>query len=245
MAQKNEYTRLGFTKDEILIFESLEREVRTVEIKNLTKLPRSTIVEVLKRFSKRQLVKKVVLGKKKFFVQNPLLPTIPLGEVSKITVHRSTESYISAWTRFHSQKNLRNLLYMPTVSAIILIKKFGAEFWVKENSKASSNNHITDLFIERNFLDKIKAVMTKKEFLTWVQSLKLKYVTHFVDREIFYSENDILIFQDSLFITNNKTEVSIEIKQTETVQIIKQLFESLKYNSTSVNFSEIIKKYHS
>jgi hypothetical protein len=204
-----------------------------------------TVHEIIKRLVKRKLVTSKVIGKKKYYFKNSNLSEskISLGEISNIRVHKGMKTYFPIWAQFHGQKNLRNIFYMSNKSVAMLIKKLGVETWISENYKIDANNHISDIFIEPKFIETVQKIVTKEQFKKWIKSLKRKYVACEVPRDVFYSENDILIFRDSLFITNNETEVSIEIKQTETIDIMKQFFELLKHTSNRVDFNSKIESF--
>ena len=132
---------------------------------------------------------------------------------------------------------------MSKQSAKTILSKNNLEEIIAYNNKVAKNNQITEFFTEKGYIENAKEVLDKKTFIKWLKSLNRKFITYEVDKEHFYSKNDIFIFRDSLFITDWEKEVCVEIKQIETINILKQFFELLKNSSKRIDFNSMIKSY--
>ena len=86
--------------------------------------------------------------------------------------------------------------------------------------------------------------MDSVSFAKWVKSLERTSIVYEIDREVFYSKNDLVIIRDSLFIMDWEKEITIEIKQRETINVMKQLLDNLKYSGQRVDFNSKLENFN-
>lgn len=239
------YLNLGLKKDEVKVFETLETEKRIFEIAKATKLPRSSVVEILKRFLKRRLIQQISWGnnnKQKYFsrINTSLLE---IDDYQKIVVHRGQGEILKTWTISHKIKHIRSYVYVSNHTASKIFSKADLNFIINNNNVIRNNKQITEVFFEKGYIESVEKVLSKADFTRWLKSLNRTFVAFIVDKNTFYSRNDIFIFMDSLFIYDWSKEICIEIKQIETINIMKQLLENLKTSCRQINMNALIESY--
>lgn len=239
-SKKDAYKLLNLNKSEIKIFECLTTPKLISEVAKETRVPRMTVHITLKRFEKRGLIKKEKYAKRFLYsqIENVLENRIlPINEYENIVIHRGAKELFETWNKMTKLKSERYMGYQPNSSIAHSLKKVNMEELMKLNNEIRENDHIVDAFLEKGFMETAEKLIPKKDYKPWAKSLKRKSIVYEVDKDMFQSKNEVFIIRDSIFITDWEKEICVEIKQLETVNLMKNFFELLKLVSSRVDFN--------
>lgn len=223
----------------------LENERRVADIMQLTRLPRMTVTDILKRFSRRELVEKIKAGKQKYYrlVSGFELqkPEIQINEIEKVLVHRGEEELFKTWDRLSGNKNAKWYIYQPNNAVVKSLPKIDIEKLIAVNKKSQANNIMVDGYIEKGYIETAEKLIPKELFPNWKKSVQRTSIVREVDKNIFQTPYEIFMVHNIVYINDWDKNVSIEIHNQELVNILKQFFSLLKHNSERIDFNRKLK----
>lgn len=242
------YKHLGLSKSEKKVFECLESEKKISEIMTLTHLPRMTVTDILKRFSKRELVEKIKVDKQKYYtvVSGFKLqkPEIQINEIEKILVHRGEQELFKTWDRLSKNKNAKWYVYQPNNVVAKSLKKINIQKLIEQNNRTKTNKIMTDGYIEKGYVETAKKVIPPELFKSWQTSLQRTHKVNEVSKDVFYTPYEIYMVHNIVYINDWDKNISIEIHQQELVNILKQFFNLLHHNSERIDFNKKLETYN-
>lgn len=240
LENNNLFQYLGFDKAEILVFKALNRQQRISELATNTSLPRMSVHKIIKRFLKRNLIEKSIIGKQKYYsISNNFVNSfknIPLNEYEKVIVHKGRQELFSLWDRFSRAKGERIFGYQPNFVLKHSLEKIDLDELNKLNHRIKENKVIVESYVETGYIENVRKILGEKKFPTWIRGFRRNAIVYEVPKNIFTSQYEMIIVRDSVFIADWQKEVAIEIRQQEMINILRQFFNLLSYSSTRVDF---------
>lgn len=240
MIEKNKL--LGLDNREIKILSCLETEKNLQQICTDLKIPKSTIADILKRLIKRGLVKKknFTYELTEEYIKMKSDNELAITDYSKIIVRNGLSEVIKTWGILYSFKNYRCVMYQSNDSVKSFLKKVNIDDIINHNERVKKDGQILEMYVEPGYILTIKNMLAPEKYIEWLKSFQRNFVCFEVRKDVFYSRNDILIFMDNLFFTNNYDETCIQIRQYDTSKAMQDLLRTLQNEAKQIDFNKLL-----
>lgn len=223
---------LGLTKYEIKIIETISNIGKKVStISRITKIPRTSLLYILKALEKRRLVAPVKIGKYTYWKSNTINAfRILKNSKSDVIIYDGLEEVLTIFDKLTEQPmHARVQGIQPDKSITSLLKKMPLERAVEINKKIKSKKIIMEGIVHEqtpsSILDEFGKKYAEAIFNSFIGRLEdyVKIPDDFAD-----VESEMYIFGGSAFIINWNTETGIEIHNKDMVALLSAMFACTK-----------------
>jgi sugar-specific transcriptional regulator TrmB len=263
---------LGFTAQDLDILNALDTQMNISELAERLKIPRTSLYSMLSNLKRRGFIETVIVGKRKEWraVQTQRLAA-HIGElyssmqnvrdtkgekVSLVTsrntgfvLHKGKEHLVRLYKRMLDlHKSERLLILQPNQSTEIVMAKFPKGEMNNINKYIQKNKIIVEAIIHENaiphYVESMKKIGATKEHIREAFSAVNNRVadTTYIPKEYLTVKSEVYIMNDVALIMNWEEEVGIEIKNSDMVGMLKEMFTFIKSHGTKVDQNPMIQK---
>jgi predicted transcriptional regulator len=223
---------LALSKNEVKMLKALEERERqsVASLSHIAKIPRMTTYLTLASLKSRGLIKYSQTGKRKFRQIADKEKMSAIFRKTDFSVIKGLENLWNIWERAaNSPKYGRIYGIQPTASLKEILSKIDWEEKISPvNSGITKNKLIVEGLIREDYiLNYLKPFEGNKEkqhqILLGLQNRSSDMI--YVSNDYFNKPVDFLMFENHGYIINWKSEVAIEIKNKDTLDFLKELFD--------------------
>lgn len=259
---------LSLDSREKAILASIDTACSPFDIAERTRIPRTSVLYMLKKLISRNLVDVVKIGKRKKFVAisdkkfrglilNILDQTAPNAEdqkgaslrVSKeaeFAIHVGSGEVIKAFERIASiNTNERVRAIQPNKSWMNAHKNLKPAQLIQFNEAIKENRIIVDGILQSNAYTLYKEYF-KHDPVT-LRAISQSFTDRMADytavHEKFFDYNaEIWIYQQTVFIINWRQKFAIEITNPDVMNFMKDMYEIVKQSGNKIDHNQVMKK---
>lgn len=223
---------LGLTKQENKIMWAISDMAKHVsDIARITKLPRTSLLYILRGLEKRNLVKSLKNRKYTYWKSNTINAFRMLKNVtSNVVIHNGLESIMSIFEQLTNQSyNSRVKCIQPDSSIKYALRKIEASTWKTLNDVVKAKKFIIEGIVHEKSVATILSELgrndAKRIYESFIGRLEdyVKIPEDFAD-----VESEIYIFGGKAFIVNWNKEVALEIGDENMVELLDAMFSCVK-----------------
>jgi predicted transcriptional regulator len=223
---------LGLTKQENKIMWAISDMAKHIsDIARITKLPRTSLLYILKNLEKRNLVRSLKNKKYTYWKSNTINAFRMLkNTASEIVVHNGVPAMTTIFDRLINQpRNSRIKGIQPDKSLKFALKKFDSKILNTLNSAIRDNKFIMEGIVHEksvnNMISDLGHKKAKQVFDSFVGRLEdyVKIPDDFAD-----VESEMYIFGGSAYIFNWNKEIALEINNKDMVALLDAMFSCVK-----------------
>lgn len=231
----NAFNYFGLSTNEKLILDAAKIARNISRISRMTRIPRTSLLYMLKKLERRELVKTVEYGKRKFWKTS-----VRTGGVTHIKSLEKLESnivtYIGIPEIFRIFEELiemssgqRLLALQPDKSVKYALRKVPVKQWLRVSNEIKNNRYVVEGIVHEKSVDTVVREMgnakANKLFGSFIGRLEdyVKIPDEFAD-----VESEIYIFKSSAYVINWNKEIAIGIHDKEMVALLLAMFSCVK-----------------
>ena len=235
---------LGFSTAEKIVWHALSEEGQSISALTVkSKLPRMTVHKAVHRFCNRSLARRLKRNRRFVFVRTSMTELyerlfvneehltgssmLQMTQEVGITTYRGKDVILEKLLSLALVTHRRWTLVQSNSSTAEILKRIPVDKIKYINELIYKNSQITDLYVEEAYIDSIRKNIDAEKFVPWLQSLNRLSVVYVFPKGFMHAKNDLMIFDDSLFIIDWSVELMFEIQHSETVQYIKNMLTTL------------------
>lgn len=257
---------LGLSEVENTVFKLLSSRgrLKVSEITTISKLPRSTVTDILQRLRSRGLVRPTQIKKhtewkitnniklaEKFLNAAEALQVIGVSDNAPkntyIKLSRQTEfvAYIG-WrnmikiyeSEVVAHKGQRLYIVQSVASAQAALDIAGPQSFVQVNEAIKQNNIIVEAIVSSSMIE-----LYKKQSAEWLNSMQGRMTAmRVVSDDLLDFSAELIIFQDKFFLANWEEEVLIVLKNQDILAMILKLYRLFYETGSFMNQNENLTK---
>jgi hypothetical protein len=223
---------LGLTKQENKIMWAISDMAKQIsDIARITKLPRTSLLYILRGLERRNLVKSLRDRKYTYWKSNTINAFRMLkNTASEVVIHNGIPAIMTIFDRLINQpKNSRIKGLQPDKSLGYALKKFDSHTLGVLNSAIKDKKFIMEGIVHEksvtNIISEHGQKKAQKIFDSFVGRLEdyVKIPDDFAD-----VESEIYIFGGSAYIFNWNKEIALEINNKDMVALLEAMFSCVK-----------------
>ncbi len=232
-------TILGLSRQENAILSAISDMAKQIStIARLTKLPRTSLLYILKNLEKRNLVKPIKINKHKYWKSNTINAFRMLRNATpEIIVHNGIPEILNIFERLANQPfNSRIRAIQPDNSIKYALRKVPVKFLYSINTAIKDNKYIFEGIVHEKSVSTIISELgrsdAKKIYNSFIGRLE-DYVK--IPSDFANVESEIYIFGASAYIINWNREIGLEINNKDIVELLIAMFSCVKELGTRYN----------
>lgn len=249
---------LELSRSEKKVLAALSSEHRApTDIIKKAKVPRATAYLAFSSLKKRGLAKTAIRDGRRYWLEAETKETQTLlyemiralqhttlnekVEVAhkadtSITVHKGRESVVQVIKgTIALYRHERFYIFQSAESDDGWSDVIGMKNIIKINRALKARQVIGESFIPENYFSHLTPILGKKWAESYVDRLNIVY---FLPKEFFTSKAEILLFRDQVIIFHLKSEIAVEVRNPEILNMFKGLFEMFKVVGRKVTTRE-------
>ncbi|MBI2055144.1 MAG: hypothetical protein HYT39_03555 [Candidatus Sungbacteria bacterium] len=252
---------LRFSKLEKELMETLSDKPESISrIASRMDSPRTSLYRPLKSLSSRGFVEKTKKGKRHYWRSIPQETLIAALSPALFSMTDNTNTPLHPEFFLHTGKEILMLLYekladkvgarvlgiQPNRSAESVLKIFPFERLVRLNERIKTQNVIVEAILQEDFIPFYINLLKKRGFP--VRKIFDAFVgraadTMYIPKEFINFDSEIVILPTTSYIFHWSKLVAIEIRNKETLGLLRDLFALAKQSGSKVNQNELVRKY--
>jgi hypothetical protein len=245
MQKETDIPELGLQPTEKAIIKAVEYSPRNIsDIARDTKIPRTSLLYMLKKLQRRKLVIQKKQGRRTLWESNLTVASKQMPD-KNITVYRGVPTIfkiMEEWTTL--PKNTRVVGIQPDKSIKQSLRKNSLSNWLRINEGIKHNSLIIEGIVHEKSVNSIISEVgkdkAKKIFDSFVGRLEdyVKIPDEFAD-----VESEIYICKGSAYIINWNKEIAIGIHDKDMTNLLMSMFSCVKEMGTRYSQNEKMKQY--
>ncbi|MBY0472934.1 helix-turn-helix domain-containing protein [Patescibacteria group bacterium] len=238
---------LGIKKKEQRLLDVLHKKgtLNTMELAFEAKVPRVTVMRLLKNLKERGFVaRQTLLNEVRWSLVRPELlvkriektfsnmpgnskNTLPLSDIASVHVYRGPHELLESNKKLFAAHPGERIYSIEPNGVWRHIAKVPAQDWVHLNKLLKQKKIIVELLIEEGYESYFKSIERplQESFFALVGE------TYIFPKNLMRSSTEVLIFRDSALFLDWEQFVAVEIKNSSTVAMFKGMFSLLKSHS--------------
>lgn len=252
---------LGLSKLEDALFKDLSDEPQIISrIAERTSLPRTSLYRPLRSLTSRGLIQKVQRGKRHYWRAVPQesliasLSPVLFGAMDiasaplhpEFFLHSGKDVLMLLYEKLADKDGVRVLGIQPNRSAESVLKIFPFERLVRLNEKIKTRNVIVEAILQEDFIPFYTNLLRKKGLP--IQKIFEAFTgraadTVYVPKEFINFDSEIVILPTAAYIFHWSRLIAIEIRNKETLGLLRDLFALAKQFGFKVDQNALIQKY--
>lgn len=242
------YRLLGLNSVEIKIIEAISLQEHDISsISRITKLPRTSLLYILKKLQKRDLVANIKTKKRRSWKSSlgESLNKLKSPDPSIYTFYKGREELFSVFEKIIDlPRYSRICAIQPQTSLRYALEKLPYDFAIRLNNSIKKNKIIVEGIVHEESIDTISSQFNRKEaegiFKSFVGRLE-DYVK--IPHEFINIDSEIYIFQNSAYILNWNKEIGLGINDPAMVSLLTGMFSCVKDLGKRYYQSQNMKKF--
>ena len=252
---------LGLSKPETAIFEGLSDTPESVSaLARRLHTPRTSLFDALRSLQKRGFVEPVTIGKRVWWRKVPQkslassLGSLFMGAAASDKVHAHPEFLLHKGSRnlkkiyytMSEQRKQRVLFIQPNASLVCALDAFTEAELIDVNTRIKENAIIMETMLQENVVRVWRSALMKKR--GWKIDAMLSAVsgrsadTTYVPKEFLNFNSEIIILTDVAYIITWERMVAIEVRNKDTIGLLKDIFAFAKHVGSKVNLTELVEQ---
>ena len=252
---------LGLSRSEKVAFDSLTEQPQTVaKLVQISGLPRTTLVKILRRFKERGLCETTRTKTRTLYQQAPpeliarnILPSgaLPSGNISipfiadrSIKIYKGKDPILGLYRDIISQNFSKPLEVIELSESLqYILEATNIEDLNETNKVISKSKSVLDVIVEEDFFERIYQYHPN-DFETFLENFlnRAAHVTT-IPAGLLDLPNDLFIFKDAAFIVDWKHRVAIEIQNPLVARQFKELFRVVKSLGRKTNYRQLADEF--
>lgn len=253
---------LGFSQLETKVFNHLEEYPQNIAtLTRRLQSPRTSLYGPLKSLKKRGLVQLEKMGKRTFYKKMPdeplannLKSVLIRGAKSELIdnfvhpeffLHAGKDALIRLYNQYGQFRDIRILGIQSNRSAEAVLNTYPFEKLLEINRNIKKNGVIIEGLLQEGFIDFYKSTLKKKGL-----SVRKAFDsfggraadTTYVPKEFLSFNSEIMILPKAAYIFNWTRLVAIEIRNKETIGLLRDLFLLAKYFGRKVDQNRLVEE---
>ena len=254
---------LGLSVLEDTLIRTLSSEPESiVNLAEKTGAPRTSLYRPLQSLASRGLIERIKIGKRHYWKsisQETLIaalgPILFTGATTNDTssplhpeffLHTGKEALMLLYEKLADKAGVRVFSIQPNRSAQSVLGVFPFERLVRLNEKIKERGVIVEAIVQEDFVPFYVNLLQKRGLS--IQSILTAFVgraadTAYIPKEFMNFDSEITILPEAAYIFHWGKLVAVEIRNKETLGLLRGLFAFTKQFGSKVDQNELAKKY--